>query len=84
MIKYNYVNFKYNSTYRKKFYENKLLNKIKDNFTDSQQQLFVSSFYCFLNYDSKKDFIIDFDNIWKWVGFTRKDSAKKIRKTFCY
>lgn len=50
-------------THLSKDYENKLLNKIKDNFTDSQQQLFVSSFYCFLNYDSKKDFIIDFDNM---------------------
>jgi hypothetical protein len=61
-----------------KDYENKLLNKIKTNFTDNQQQLFVASFYCFLNYDSKKDFIIDFDNVWKWLGFTRKDNAKRL------
>ena len=33
-----------------KDYESKLLNKIKNNFTDNQQQLFVASFYCFLNY----------------------------------
>ena len=59
-----------------KDYENKLLIKIKENFNDNQQQLFVASFYCFLNYDSKKDFVIDFDNVWKWLGFTRKDHAK--------
>lgn len=29
-----------------KDYENRLLMKIKDNFTDNQQQLFVTSFYC--------------------------------------
>ena len=57
-----------------KDYEHKLLNKIKENFTDTQQQLFVSSFYCYLNY-SKNEFVIDFDDIWKWVGFTRKDNA---------
>jgi hypothetical protein len=61
-----------------KDYENKLLKKIQTNFTDHQQQLFVSSFYCFLNYDTKKDYIIDFDNIWKWLGFTRKDNAKTV------
>ena len=59
-----------------KDYENRLLMKIKDNFTDKQQQLFVASFYCYINYDSKKEFIIDFDNVWKWMGFTRKDNAK--------
>ena len=59
-----------------KDYESKLINKIKTNFTDTQQQLFVASFYCFLNYDSKKDFVINFDNVWKWIGFSRKGHAK--------
>lgn len=59
-----------------KDYESKLLNKIKENFSDNQQQLFVTSFYCSLNYDSKKDFVIDFDNVWKWLGFSRKEHAK--------
>jgi hypothetical protein len=48
-----------------KEYEHKLLNKIKDTFTDNQQQLFISSFYCYLNYHSKKDFVVDFDDTWK-------------------
>lgn len=61
-----------------KTYENKLINKIKENFTENQQQLFVGSFYCFLNYDSKKDFIIDFDSVWKWCGFTRKSDGKRV------
>ena len=57
-------------------YENKFLKKIQENFSDNQQQLFVASYYCFLNYDSKKDFVIDFDNVWKWLGFSRKDHGK--------
>ena len=32
-------------------YNNKLLNKNQQNFTGFEQQLFVSSFYCYLNYD---------------------------------
>jgi hypothetical protein len=56
--------------------ENRLINKIKDNFKETDQQLFIASFYCFLKYDTKKDFVIDFDNVWKWMGFSRKGHAK--------
>ena len=53
-------------------YNNKLLNKIKEKFNEEQQKLFVSSFYCYLNYDKNKDFVIDLDNVWKWLGFAQK------------
>lgn len=59
-------------------YNNKLLSKIKENFTDFEQQLFVSSFYCYLNYNPNKDFIVDLDNIWKWMGFSVKIKAKTL------
>ena len=65
-----------------KDYENKFLMKIKENFNDNQQQLFVASFYCFLNYDKKNDFVIDFDNVWKWLGFSRKDNSKRLLEKF--
>jgi len=57
-------------------YHNKLITKIKDTFNDSQQQMFVSSFYCYLNCDKKNDFVIDLDNVWKWLGFNQKVKAK--------
>lgn len=56
----------------------RLLSKIRDNFTEDQQHLFLASFYCYLNYDSKKDFVVSLDDIWKWTGFARKDFAKKL------
>ena len=59
-------------------YQNKLLTKIKENFSDSEQQLFVSSFYCFLNYNQRTDFVIDLDNIWEWLGFSQKVRAKEL------
>jgi len=61
-----------------KDYNVKLLTKIKENFTDFEQQLFLSSFYCYLNYDAKKDFVIDLDNVWKWLGFSQKVNAKTL------
>jgi len=59
-------------------YHNKLITKIKDKFNDSQQQMFVASFYCFLNCDKKNDFVIDLDNVWKWLGFNQKYNAKRL------
>lgn len=59
-------------------YQNNLLTKIKANFTDNEQQIFVASFYCFLNYDSMTDFVIDFDNVWKWLGFSNKANSKRL------
>ena len=55
-------------------YQNKLLTKIKERFTDDEQQIFVASFYCYLNYHD--EFIIDLDDIWKWLGFNQKVKAK--------
>ena len=65
-----------------KEYNNKLINKIKENFTGFEQQLFVSSFYCYLNYDKNLDFVIDLDNVWKWLGFQQKYHAKVVLEKY--
>jgi hypothetical protein len=57
-------------------YQNKLLTKIKEKFNESEQQLFVASFYGFLKYDPNNDFVIDLDDVWKWVGFSNKAHSK--------
>lgn len=59
-------------------YNNKLLTKIQETFTGFEQQLFVSSFYCYLHYDKNTDFVVDLDNVWKWLGFTLKENAKRM------
>ena len=59
-------------------YQSKMIEKIKNNFNSYEQQLFLASFYCYLQYDSKNDFIIDLDNIWKWLGFSQKVRAKEL------
>jgi hypothetical protein len=40
--------------------------------------MFVASFYCYLNYNQKNDFVIDLDNVWKWMGFSQKVNAKTL------
>ena len=61
-----------------KNYNSKMLIKMKEEFTDFEQQLFVSSFYCYLNYNSKTDFVIDLDNVWKWLEFSTKQKTKEL------
>lgn len=59
-------------------YQSKLLTKIQDGFTELEQQMFVSSFYCYLNYHKTNDFVIDLDNVWQWLGFSSKFNAKRL------
>ena len=56
---------------------NKLITKIKENFTNDEQKLYLSSFYSYLNYDEHNDFVISIDDIWKWLGFSQKDACKR-------
>jgi len=55
-----------------------LLEKIKISFSENEQQLFITSFYCYLNYNKEKDFVVDMDNVWKWLGFSTKQNAKMV------
>jgi hypothetical protein len=59
-------------------YQCKLLEKLKERFTEKDQQMFLTSFYGYLNYNSRTDYVIDLDTIWEWCGFTQKVSAKKL------
>lgn len=63
-------------------YNGKLITKIQENFTGFEQQLFVSSFYCYLNYNKNTDFVVDLDNIWKWIGFSQKIDAKRLLEKY--
>lgn len=56
---------------------NEFLEFIKNDFTNEEQQLFINNFYYYLDYEDD-EFIINLDDVYKWIGFTRKDSAKKL------
>jgi hypothetical protein len=44
-----------------------------------EQHLFVKSFETYLQYgDDDTAFAIDLDNVWEWMGFSRKDHAKRL------
>ena len=59
-------------------YQHKLLTKIKANFSEKEQHLFLASFYCYLKHDTHQDFVIDLDEVWRWLGFKQKVNAKTL------
>lgn len=61
-----------------KTYQGKLLTKIKNEFKNEDQQLFVASFYSYLKFNPTTDFVIDLDDVWKWLGFQQKIGAKRL------
>jgi hypothetical protein len=58
-------------------YQSKIIQKIKERFTDDDQQLFVANFYCYLNYNNTTDFVINLDRIWKWMAYSRIEECKR-------
>ena len=65
-----------------KTYQDNLINKIKDEFTEEEQKIFVTSLFCYLNFNPLTDFVIDFDNVWRWCGYSRKDHAKRVLEKY--
>ena len=59
-------------------YQNRMVAKIQDRFSNYEQQLFLASFYCFLRYNPNAEFVVDLDNIWEWLGFSQKIRAKEL------
>ena len=57
-------------------YQSKLIEKVQKKFNNYEQQMFLASFYCYLNYDYKNDFVIDLDHVWQWLGFSQKYNSK--------
>jgi len=69
--------------FKNKDYNNNLINKIKEKFTSNEQQLFLTNFYCYLNYDTETDFVVELHKIWKWIGYGRIDECvRHLKKHF--
>ncbi len=55
--------------------------KIKNDFTNEEQKLFISFFYLYANYEEINDYIINLDDVWKWLGFSQKINAKRVMES---
>ena len=60
--------------------QNKLIDKLKEHFDDEEQKLYVSNLFLYLNYHHINDFVVNLDNVWKFIGFSNKANAKRLLK----
>ena len=58
--------------------DDSLLKKIQQNLNMDQKDIFIKNFYRYLNSNQKTDFVIDFNLVWEWLGFNRKDDCKVV------
>ena len=56
-------------------YQNKFITKINEKFIETEFNLFIIKSY---NYDQKKDFTINLDDVWNMLGFSTKNNCKMI------
>ena len=63
---------------------NDLVNFILDKLNDDQVKVFAQNFYMYLKYDKEKDFVIDFDEVWKWLGYAAKKDCKAVLVKYFY
>ena len=45
--------------------------------------MFVTNFYAYLNYDTRRDFVVSLDRVWKWLGYSRIDHCKTALIKYC-
>jgi len=59
--------------------KDELFQLIETEMSDGEEQLFMKSYKLFLQYGSNnKEFVINFDIVWNWVGYTKIGDAKKM------
>ncbi len=51
--------------------------KIKAVFNTEEQIMYSASFQGYLKHDTDAYFVIDLDNVWKWIGYSEKGVAKR-------
>ena len=57
-------------------YQSVLIEKLQSNFIKSEELLFLQNYYSYFKYDSQNDFVIDLDDVWKSLDFTKKYHLK--------
>ena len=58
----------------------KLISKLEEHFTEEEQKLYVSNLFLYLNYHPVDDFVVNLENVWKFIGFSNKANGKRLLK----
>jgi hypothetical protein len=78
----NYVQLMQTNSIMEK-YNTKILMKIQSNTVPETQKVFMANFYCYTKYDKHKDFIINLETVYEFLGYSRIDIClKALKKNF--
>jgi len=55
-----------------------LIKKIKEYFTPEQLRIYIANLICYSSFDTRRDFAVEFENVWKLLEFSRADNAKSL------
>ena len=58
----------------------KFVTKLKEHFTEEEQQLYVANLYMYMNYHPTNEYPINLENVWKFIGFSNKANGKRLLK----
>jgi hypothetical protein len=58
----------------------KLIDKLRHHFSEEEQKLYVANLFLYLNYHPVDDFVVNLENVWKFIGFSNKANAKRLLK----
>jgi len=59
--------------------DDQLISLIKSSFNESDMKLFALNYKIYTaNKNNLDDFIVDLDEVWKWIGFSTKGNAKAL------
>jgi len=60
--------------------KNKLIDKLEEHFCEEEQKLYVANLFLYLNYHPVNDFVVNLENVWKFIGFSNKANGKRLLK----
>jgi hypothetical protein len=60
--------------------KNRFINKLQEHFSEEEQSLYVCHLFLYLNYHPTADYIVNLENVWKFIGFANKENAKRTIK----
>ncbi len=58
--------------------DGRLLQLLREELSGPEQEMFVNSFHMYLNHNAKKEFVVDLDDVYDWLGFSTKGNAKRV------
>ena len=51
---------------------------LREALSGEEAELFATSFRSYLAHDPRRDFVVDLADVYEWLGYTRKDTAKDV------